>query len=430
MNTNTTPRQRALVVGLGVSGTASALRLHKAGWDVTVLERAAERRRGGYFLTLFGTGMAAAERLGIEVPDRSSEAIAYYNVDRAGHRRRGMGFSEAVAGESRPVVRGDVEQAAFDALPEDVEIRYASVPVALRQNAEGKEGEEGKGGKGSKGSEEGVEVDIEDRAAGTVTTERFDLVVGADGLRSTVRRLAFGPDEGEEGREGRIHRLGYMLAACALPGPVPGFRGTDGIILSEEGRSAWVFAFADRPPTVLFNYRTDDVDAEFTQPPIDTLRAVFGPEPTGPTLGWLLDRFEEAPDHLFDTAEQVRLDTWHKGRVVLVGDSAWCLTLYSGMGASSGMAGADMLGTMLEQHPGDVPAALRAWEEKLRPFIEFHQESGMAMRRLFVPADHTEFHLRTVFDHVVGTTVGRTLISKLEHRSKTSRMKTIDIALS
>lgn len=406
MNANTTPRQRALVVGLGVSGTASALRLRKAGWDVVVLEKAPERRRGGYFLTLFGTGMTAAERLGIEVPDRSSEAIAYYNVDRAGRRRRGMGFAEAVAGESRPVVRGDVEQAAFDALPEDVEIRYASVPVALHQD------------------EEGVRVDIEDRAAGAVTTERFDLVVGADGLRSTVRRLAFGPDDG------RIHRLGYMLAACALPGPVPGFRATDGIIMSEEGRSAWVFAFADRPPTVLFNYRTDDVDSEFTRPAIDTLRAVFGPEPTGPTLGWLLDRFEEAPDHLFDTAEQVRLDTWHQGRVVLVGDSAWCLTLYSGMGASSGMAGADMLGTMLERYPGDVPRALTAWEAKLRPFIEFHQESGMAMRRLFVPADHTEFQIRSVFDHVVGTTVGRTVISKLEHRSKASRMKTVDIGLS
>ncbi|WP_369035969.1 FAD-dependent monooxygenase [Streptomyces adonidis] len=405
MNTNTDPRQRALVVGLGVSGTASALRLHKAGWDVTVLEKAAERRRGGYFLTLFGTGITAAERLGIEVPDRFSEDIAYYNVDRAGRRRRGMGFAEAVAGESRPVVRGDVEQAAFDALPEDVEIRYASVPVALRQD------------------EDGVHVDIENRASGTVTTEQFGLVVGADGLRSTVRRLAFGPDDGH------IHRLGYMLAACALPSSVPGFRGTDGIVMSEQGRSAWVFAFADRPPTVLFNYRTDDVDGEFTRPAIDSLRAVFGPEPTGSTLGWLLDQFEQAPDHLFDTAEQVRLDTWHQGRVVLVGDSAWCLTLYSGMGASSGLAGADMLGTMLEQHPGDVPGALRAWEAKLRPFIEFHQETGIAMRKLFVPADHTEYQIRSLFDHVVGTTVGRTVVSKLEHRSKASRMKTVDIGL-
>jgi 2-polyprenyl-6-methoxyphenol hydroxylase-like FAD-dependent oxidoreductase len=110
------------VVGLGISGIATALRLHRAGWEVVVLEK-------------------AAERLGIDLPDR-----------------------------------------------------FSTVPVALRQD------------------NAGVEADIRDRVANTVTTERFDLVVGAAGLRSTVRRLMFGPDEG------RIHRLGYMLAACSLPG--------------------------------------------------------------------------------------------------------------------------------------------------------------------------------------------------------------------
>jgi FAD dependent oxidoreductase len=60
MNTDTTSRQRALVVGLGISGTATALRLHRAGWDVVVLEKAPERRSGGYFIALFGTGIAAA----------------------------------------------------------------------------------------------------------------------------------------------------------------------------------------------------------------------------------------------------------------------------------------------------------------------------------------------------------------------------------
>ncbi|MER7515609.1 FAD-dependent monooxygenase [Streptomyces sp. NPDC126499] len=406
MKTHTSPRRRALVVGLGVSGTAAALRLHRAGWDVLVLEKAAERRRGGYFIGLFGTGITAAERLGIELPDRFSADIAYYTVDRAGRRRRCLSFTDAVPGRARPVVRGDIEQAAFDALPEDVEIRYASVPAALRHD------------------EDGVRVDIEDRAAGTRTTERFDLVVGADGLRSTVRRLAFGPDEG------RLHRLGYMLAACALPGPVPGFRGTDGIVMTERGRSAWVFPFADRPPTVLFNYRTDDVDGALSRPAAASLREVFGPRPTGRTLGWLLDRFEEAPEHLFDTAEQVRLDTWHQGRVVLLGDAAWCMTLYSGMGASTGLAGADLLGTMLERCPGDVPRALRAWEAKLRPFIAFHQSTGMDMRKLFVPAGRTEYRIRTVMDRVVGTELGRRVLSQRQHRSKAARMKTVDVALS
>ncbi|AXG81842.1 FAD-dependent monooxygenase [Streptomyces paludis] len=404
MNTHSTPRQRALVVGLGISGIASALRLHQAGWEVTVLEKAGERRRGGYFIGVFGTGLAAAERMGIELPNRVSDELTTYNVDRAGRRTRAMNFTDAVPGRVRPVTRGDIEDAAFDALPAEVAIRFSSVPAALRQ------------------VDGGVEADIEDLASAEVTTERFDLVVGADGLRSTVRRLVFGSDEG------RLHRLGYVLAACALPDAVPGYRGTDGLVLSEEGRSAWVFPFADRPPTLLFNYRPDDIDAEFTRPPVDSLRAAFGPEPTGETLGWLLDRFEQAPDHLFDTPEQVRLDRWHEGRVVLVGDAAWCLTLYSGMGAATGLAGADLLGTLLERHPGDVPGALREWEARLRPFIEYHQGTGMDMRRIFVSADRTEHRTRKAMNLMIGTTPGRTVFKTLQHRSKAARLKTVDIA--
>ncbi|MBB6037571.1 FAD-dependent monooxygenase [Phytomonospora endophytica] len=394
MDTNA---KRALVVGLGVSGMASALRLHQAGWRVVICEKAPERRRGGYFIALFGTGISAARRLGIALPNRLSDDIRSYNVDRAGRRLRSLSFTEAVPGEALPVVRGDIEDGAFNALPADVEIRYSAPPLAIRQDADG------------------VDVDF---GGGT---ERFGLVVGADGLRSTVRRLAFGPDEG------RVHRLGYMIAACELPGPVPGYRVKDGVILAEEGRSAWVFPFADRPPTVLFNYRTADPDAEFGRPPIETLREVFGPEAPGATLGWLLDRFGEAPDHLFDTAEQIRMDTWHRGRVVLLGDSAWCPTLYSGMGAATGLAGADLLGTMLERHPGDIGRALRAWEAKLRPFVEFHQGSGMDMRRLFLPADRTEMRVRKAMNRVMATSVGRALLSRVHHRSRSNVMKTVDI---
>jgi 2-polyprenyl-6-methoxyphenol hydroxylase-like FAD-dependent oxidoreductase len=404
MSKETTPRQRALVVGLGISGIASALRLNQAGWDVVVLEKAPERRRGGYFIGLFGTGIAAAERLGIELPDRVSPDIASYNVDRAGRRRRGLTFADAVRGRACLATRGDIEDAAFKALPGGVAIRYSTVPAALRQDADG------------------VDVDIRDLAAETAGTERFDLVVGADGLRSTVRGLAFGPEQS------RIHRLGYMIAACGLPGPVPGYGAQEGLVLSEPGRSAWVFAFGNRPPTVLFNYRTDDVDAEFTRPAIDSLRAAFGPQPTGETLGWLLDQFEQAPDCLFDSAEQVRLDQWHRGRVVLVGDAAWCPTLYSGMGASTGLAAADLLGSMLERHPGDVPRALGNWEKQLRPFIEYHQTSGMSMRRVFVLANRSESVARSVMNRLMEIPIGRKLFVKLQHNSKGSQMKMMDIA--
>jgi 2-polyprenyl-6-methoxyphenol hydroxylase-like FAD-dependent oxidoreductase len=399
---NTTSRQRALVVGLGISGIASTLRLHRAGWDVVVLEKAPERRRGGYFIALFGTGLAAAERLGIAdaVPNHFAPDGVSYDVDRTGRRRRGVGYTD-VFGGSRLVLRGDIEDAAFTALPDEVEIRYATVPIALDQYLDG------------------VDVEIRDLTTQTTTVERFDLVVGADGLRSTVRRLAFEPEQSP------IRRLNYMIAAFSLPEPVPGYRLQDGLIMAEAGRSVWVFPFADRPPAVLFSYRTDDVDAEFTRPAIDSLRAAYGPEPTGSTLGWLLDQFEKAPDHLFDSAEQVHLDHWHRGRVVLVGDAAWCLTVYSAMGASTGLAGADLLGTMLERHPHDVPRALQDWEDHLRPFIDHHLGSGVSMRSFFTPGNRAELLLRSVMIRLIRLPIAGRLLAK---RRTNPRMKSLDIA--
>src|SRR4051812_24761509 len=73
------------------------------------------------------------------------------------------------------------------------------------------------------------------------------------------------------------------------------------------------------------------------------------------------------PDHLFDSVRQVKMPSWHRGRVVLVGDAAWCVTLYAGMGATSGIAGGELLGPMLQRHPGDLPGALHAWEARMRP---------------------------------------------------------------
>ncbi|MEU8916433.1 hypothetical protein [Streptomyces nigrescens] len=78
----------------------------------------------------------------------------------------------------------------------------------------------------------------------------------------------------------------------------------------------------------------------------------------------------------FGPHEQVHMDRWHRGRVVLVGDSAWCVTLYAGMGASAGLAGADLLGTMLDSHPDNVGRALAKWENALRPYVEHYQHNG------------------------------------------------------
>ncbi|MCF6470990.1 FAD-dependent oxidoreductase [Nonomuraea sp. MG754425] len=365
MDTSDHGGRRALVVGLGISGIATAVRLRQIGWTPVIVERSPARRSGGYFVALFGAGRAAAGRLGIldGLSDRDSDG-ASYDIDRTGRRRPGWSFKD-FPGRPWLMTRGDVEKAGFAALPSDVEIRYATVPTRIEQDAEG------------------ADVTLA-TAGGRPVTERFDLVVGADGLRSTVRRLVFGPDERY------LRPTNCMAVACQLPGALPGHKQSDGVVLMEPGRSMWTFPFEDRPPTLLLSYRTDDVAAEFTRPMAARVREVFGPEPTGRALGAALDAVESADDVLFDSVEQVRMDRWQRGRVVLVGDAAWCVTLYAGMGVSAGLAGADLLGTMLARHPRDVPGALERWERRLRPAIDDLQDNGMRMRSLFIPISRVE----------------------------------------
>ncbi|MEU6711686.1 FAD-dependent monooxygenase [Nonomuraea sp. NPDC046802] len=362
--------KRALVVGLGITGIATAIRLRQTGWEPVLVERAPERRGGGYFIMLFGTGKAAARRLGAldAIGTRSGPQATSYTVDRDGSRQPAMLPSD-LPGEPRMLLRGDIEQALFSVLPTDVEIHYSTVPTRISQD------------------DSGVQVTLHNTASDDTRVERFELVVGADGMRSTVRRLAFGEDF--------LHPLNFMIGASLLDRPLTGFGLSEGLWLTEPGRSAIAFSFVDRPSSLLFTYRTDDPDAQFSRAPVDNIRAAFGPEPAGPILGELFERYEEAPDALFDSVQQVRMPQWHQGRVVLAGDAAWCLTLYSGMGASTGMAGADLLGTMLQRHPDDIGTALKAWETHLRPYIEDQQISAMTDRLLFVAKDEQEHAMRS-----------------------------------
>ncbi|MFI9486034.1 FAD-dependent monooxygenase [Promicromonospora sp. NPDC052451] len=388
-------KPRALVVGMGVGGLATALRLHDVGWESVLVERAPARRGAGYFVGMFGTGQSAAARLGVldAIGNRTDPASITYDVERDGRRRPGMGYGD-LPGAPQLVLRGDIEGALYDAVEPLAEMRFGTTPVAVEERGDG------------------VHVTLRttgDTPGGPATeaTERFDLVVGADGLRSTVRRLVFGPDAAY------LRPFHHIIGVSVLQEPVPGFGPTDGIVVAEPGRSAWVFPFTDHRPTVLFSYRTDDEDAQFRRPPVESLRRAFGPEPTGTVLGNLLDQFEAADDALFDSVHQVVMPSWHSGRVVLLGDAAWCVTLYSGMGASSAMAGADLLGTVLQRNPGNPARALREWELRMRPFIAAHQRNGRRDLVMFVPQTRRDKRARTFTQTLLGNPTGKRVMQRV-----------------
>ncbi|MFE5563969.1 FAD-dependent oxidoreductase [Amycolatopsis japonica] len=306
------------------------------------------------------------------VHDRAP-AAQKLDIERDGSSRPGVSFSD-LPGNPWTMLRGDIEKAAFSILPEDVEIRYSTVPTTIHQD------------------EAGVDVTLHDTSAGTSVTERFDLVVGADGLRSTVWSLVFGP------HEKYLLRLNYMIAAFQFHGTPLGLVPGQAATLLEPDRSMWVFAYRDHDPTILLTYRTDVIDALGT-----------------------------ADELLFDSAEQVRMDRWHKGRVVLVVDAAWCVTLYAGMGVSSGLVGAELLGTLLERHPADVGSALNAWEQALRPYIDHYLDGAAADRKVFVVDNRLEILFRRMMPWLRRFRLGQRIVNRVVRVDEIARYKNVDI---
>ena len=382
--------QRALIVGLGISGMAMAKGLHECGWDVTVVERAPERRRGGYFVGLFAVGKVAAKQLGFNgMRNRAPKVRDNYALGKNGEKRRGLGFGD-LPGDPWLLLRSDIENAAYeaiDALDPKIDVRYSTVPTRIEQDGAG------------------VDVWLKDSSDGTESRERYDLLVGADGVHSTVRKLVFGPDEKY------IRHLGYMIVASQIPEDLPGLERGQGATFAEAGKSLWVFPFEDRPATVMFSYKADDVAAEFAAAsPAARIREVYGPR-VAPTVKAAIDQLERADESLFDEAVQVRMDRWHEGRVVLMGDAGWCLTLYSRMGASTALASANLLTAIIGQREGDVAGALEEWEARSRPFIRHYQKVGARNRAFFTPAGRAGGTARALAMSVFKRPWGRSLLA-------------------
>ncbi|WP_430496155.1 FAD-dependent oxidoreductase [Micromonospora trifolii] len=356
--------KRAVIVGAGIAGLATALRLHQDGWQVTVAERAPARRSSGYMVNLIGPGYDAAERLGL-LPALSAADLGLFTtvlVHADGRPKFAVpsAIAEAALGKrALSVFRGDLEASLFEAVRDRVDIRFATTVASVEQDTDH------------------VRVELSD---GTV--EQADLLVGADGVHSATRAAVFGPDF-------RVD-LPYLVAAFPLPHPVPGVPESSATTYIGPGRTAAIVNLGPKRSSAFFTYRTAEPTADLRRGPVDALRAAFGDLSGG--VPDAIDHLAKDPASAYiDAVSQVVMPRWSTGRVVLLGDAAWCVTLFAGHGAALALAGADHLGTALRRHADDLPAALAEWETGLRP--EVSKRQALARRGMAQYAPPSRFHV-------------------------------------
>lgn len=357
-------RRRAIIVGAGIAGLSTAISLAQHGWHPIVLERAPTRRRGGYLIFFRGNALRAAETLGIRdsLTDRLTPDSRWWESDFIGTLRQGMRPPPSVGHNSLTMLRGDLEDALHTAAEPVAEIRYGQSPVGIDE------------------STTGVRVTLADGQH-----LDGDILIGADGVHSTVRNQCFGPPSQFQ------QNWDHVVAAFVVKRPLTWLPKHHTVVRAEAGRSAWVTGFTPNPVTYLL-YRTNQAETDLNQDPVTVLSRVF--EGSGGHIPDLLDALHESDNPLFDQIRQIHMPRWHTHRTVLLGDSAWCTTLYSAYGSALALEASIALASALNENT-DVPSALPRWQAAIKPTVRHHQHRALRMQRLFLPANDTARRIRS-----------------------------------
>ena len=330
-----------LVSGASIAGPTLGYWLAKYGFDVTIIERAPGIRESGYPIDIRGTAVEVIRRMGLEERIKRDAVhvrqITFLDEDGKTLVSMPQGLTSE-ANDDIELPRGALT-AALVASTKQLEYRFADSISALKEDANG------------------VDVTF---ASGA--TERFDLIIGADGIHSRTRKLAFG-DEAQF-----THSMGFSFAGFTLQNNF-GLRD-EAIVWATAGRSAMLYAIGPNPEMFgMFEVATPKLPE--TE---EGVRAFMLEQYAndGWEIGKMREGIQKSKDLYFDEIAQIRMPSWSKGRVALVGDSAYAPSFYSGQGTSLALVGAYVLAEALSKH-ADHRDAFAEYEARCRPFVEANQ---------------------------------------------------------
>ena len=365
---------KVLVVGAGIAGPTLAYWLLRGGHEPTLLEHAHELRRGGHLVDFWGAGFDVAERMGI-VPalgqrgHRLAEARA---VAANGRQVASFELSAFVGPHERyvSIARSDLAALIYAALDGRVETVFGDSVRALEDDGDG------------------VHVTLE-----SGSTRDFALVVGADGLHSRVRRLVFGPQERFETNLG--------LVACAFD--VVGYRPRDDLVTMLYAEVGFQLVRLSLPDDVTMFLITARHEGDVPENPAAQQSLLRERLSRG---GWetsaALEAMSCARTFYFDRVSQIRMPTWSRGRVGLVGDAAACPSLLAGQGSALAMVEAYVLAAELARSDGDHVGAFARYHARLATLLRSKQDAARGLGTAFAPASPLRLMARNATLRLMG----------------------------
>lgn len=356
---------KVLICGGGCAGPALAYWLVRLGHQVTIIERNPVLRASGAQIDLRAQGITAVERMGLlpairkELVDEAGVAL----IDEKGTAWATIMANTSGKGAQGPtsefeIMRGDLVRLLYNATKDDVEYVFGKTVESFEQD------------------DEKVQAYFSDGNSG-----EYDLLVGADGQGSRIRKTLF-PAATDPYFHPGMHAAYWFMPRIASDTNI-----RDNY-MSTGGRTIMRRSHNPEETQVYFMLRDDDPSIRSIYRASEAEQKQFWKE-RFKGAGWQTDRFLEGMETTKNwyTSEvvQVKLDSWHKGRVVLLGDAGYCPSPMSGMGTSCSFVGAYVLAGELSKTPDDVQAALANYDKTLRPFAVEAQNVKFSIVRKFMP---------------------------------------------
>lgn len=364
-----------LISGAGIAGPTLAYWLDHYGIFSTIVEKSSHLRTDGYIIDFWGAGFDIAGRMGL-LPEIIREGYRVQEVrvvNSSGKRVAGFpaqAFARATQGRYASLPRGMLASLIYKKIESRVEVIFGDAIAQLEQ------------------TEKKVHATFESGKTG-----EFDLVIGADGLHSRVRELVFGPEKSFE------KYLGYKVAAFQ----VDAYRPRDELVYvmyTTVGHQVARFALRDDRTMFLFIFADESADSGETrniEAQKKLLRKHF--EHGGWECARILELLDGCKDLYFDRISQIQMnpperDSWSRGRVTLVGDAAFCVSLLAGQGSALAMAAAYILAGEIHQAQDDYALAFARYQQQFGPFVLKKQKAALGFAGTFAPKSKIEMFLR------------------------------------
>lgn len=351
---------KILVIGAGIAGPAVCYWLKRFGFSPVLIEKFGEIRKGGQALDIRGVVIDLVKRMGVydQICNMRTRVELGRYVDSEGntlHEEKGerFGFRQD---EEVEIIRGDLIEILMGII-KGVPCHFNQLIDKIEQN------------------DDHVKVHFKDGR-----NEHYDLVIGADGIHSATRRMIFDKDEY------KLINLGMYFSIFSIPNYL-NLNHTEiqceanqklASISSDKNPKIAQAAFMFRSQSILNNIRNEHEQRQF-------LRNTFQ------DFGWeipkMLELMSDSDDFYFDSVAQVKMKSWTKGRIALLGDAGYCASPLSGQGNNLALVGAYIFAGELKKADGNYTEAFNRYNELLHPFVEANQKLGAWVSESFLVPD-------------------------------------------